>query len=173
MVSRNIPQDWGAWREGFLGAQKLAVVYLVQINMSLTVGVDDLSKGGCWAFSSSGNALQLPSRVGIHLGHFWWEKCTRKMVPFQKLALCFQGQNVELHHIDDETLPIINKPKHQKRGNTRNKMEGSTFKKTKEPPKRANHKGNIKFLNPLLSCTFEETWCTYTQNLNYISAIHL
>jgi hypothetical protein len=24
-------------------------------------------------------------------------------------------------------------------------------KKTKEPPKRANHKGNIKFLNPLLS----------------------
>jgi hypothetical protein len=30
-------------------------------------------------------------------------------------------------------------------------MEGLTSKKTKEPPKRANHKGNIKFLNPLLS----------------------
>jgi hypothetical protein len=27
-------------------------------------------------------------------------------------------------------------------------MEGSTSKKTKEPPKRTNHKGNIKFLNP-------------------------
>jgi hypothetical protein len=28
-------------------------------------------------------------------------------------------------------------------------MEGPMSKKTKEPPKRANHKGNIKFLNPL------------------------
>ncbi len=39
----------------------------------------------------------------------------------------------------------------QKRVNTRNKMEGLTSKQTKEPPKRANHKGNIKFPNPLLS----------------------
>jgi hypothetical protein len=50
-----------------------------------------------------------------------------------------------------ETLPIINKPKHpKKRGNTRSKMKGSMFKKTKKPPK-TNHKGNIKnikFLNP-------------------------
>jgi len=30
-------------------------------------------------------------------------------------------------------------------------MEGPTSKKTNEPPKRANHKGNIKFPNPLLS----------------------
>jgi hypothetical protein len=30
-------------------------------------------------------------------------------------------------------------------------MEGLMSKKTKEPPKKANHKGNIKFLNPLLS----------------------
>jgi hypothetical protein len=30
-------------------------------------------------------------------------------------------------------------------------MEGPTSKKTKEPPKRVNHKGNIKLLNPLLS----------------------
>jgi hypothetical protein len=30
-------------------------------------------------------------------------------------------------------------------------MEGPMSKKTKEPPKRVNHKGNIKFLNPLLS----------------------
>jgi hypothetical protein len=53
----------------------------------------------------------------------------------------------------DETLPIINKPKHPKKnkGNKRNKMEGPTSKKTKEPPKRVNHKGNIKLLNPLLS----------------------
>jgi hypothetical protein len=30
-------------------------------------------------------------------------------------------------------------------------MEGPTFKKGKEPPKRANHKGNISsmFLNPI------------------------
>jgi hypothetical protein len=30
-------------------------------------------------------------------------------------------------------------------------MERPTSKKTKEPPKRVNHKGNIKFLNLLLS----------------------
>jgi hypothetical protein len=36
-------------------------------------------------------------------------------------------------------------------GNTRNKLEGPSSKKTKEPPKRVNHKENIKFLNPLLS----------------------
>jgi hypothetical protein len=30
-------------------------------------------------------------------------------------------------------------------------MEGPTSKKTKEPPKRANQKGNIKFPNTLLS----------------------
>jgi hypothetical protein len=53
--------------------------------------------------------------------------------------------------LDDETLPIINKPKHPKEGNTRNKMEGPTSKKTKEPPKRANYKGNMKLPNPLLS----------------------
>jgi hypothetical protein len=44
---------------------------------------------------------------------------------------------------------IINKTMHaKKRGNTRNKMEGPMFKKTKEPTKRTNHDGNIKFLNP-------------------------
>ncbi len=53
----------------------------------------------------------------------------------------------------DETLPIINKLKHPKKkwGNTRNKMKAPMSKKTKEPPKRANHKGNIKFTNPLMS----------------------
>jgi len=30
-------------------------------------------------------------------------------------------------------------------------MEGPMSKKTNEPPKRANHKGNIKFLDPF-SC---------------------
>ncbi len=54
-----------------------------------------------------------------------------------------------LLQLDDETLPIINKPKHPKKGNTRNKMKGTTSKKTKESPKRAHHKGNIKSLNPL------------------------
>jgi hypothetical protein len=49
---------------------------------------------------------------------------------------------------DDETLPIKNKPKHPRKGNPRNKMEGPTSKKTKEPPKRANHNSNIKFLKP-------------------------
>jgi hypothetical protein len=55
--------------------------------------------------------------------------------------------------INNETVPTINKPKHpKKKGNTRNKMEGPMFKKkTKESPKRVNHKGNIKFLNPFLS----------------------
>ncbi len=38
----------------------------------------------------------------------------------------------------------------KKRGKTRNKMEGSTSKKTNEPPKRADHKRNIKFPNPFL-----------------------
>jgi hypothetical protein len=47
-------------------------------------------------------------------------------------------------------MPIINKPKHPKEGNARNKMEGPVSKKTKEPPRRANHKGNIKLPNPLL-----------------------
>jgi hypothetical protein len=53
---------------------------------------------------------------------------------------------------NDETLSIISNPKHpKKRGNARNKMEGPTSKKTKEPPKRVKHKGNIKFPNPFLS----------------------
>jgi hypothetical protein len=30
-------------------------------------------------------------------------------------------------------------------------MEGPTSKKTKDPPKTVNHKGNIKFMNPLKS----------------------
>jgi hypothetical protein len=52
---------------------------------------------------------------------------------------------------NDETLPIIHKPKHpQKRGNTKNKMEGPTSKKTKEPSKGTNPKGSIKFLNLLM-----------------------
>jgi len=54
-------------------------------------------------------------------------------------------------YLDDETLPTINILKHRTNGKTRNKMEGPTSKKTNEPPKRANHKGNIKFLNLLQS----------------------
>jgi hypothetical protein len=50
----------------------------------------------------------------------------------------------------DETLQIINKPKHpKKRGKQGTKW--NTSKKTTEPLKRANDEGNIKFPNPLLS----------------------
>jgi hypothetical protein len=55
-----------------------------------------------------------------------------------------------LHGID-ETLPTINNQRTQKRGKT-NKKEGPISKMTNEPPKWANHKGNIKFLSPLGSC---------------------
>jgi hypothetical protein len=47
----------------------------------------------------------------------------------------------------------MKKPKHSKKEEgekTRNKMEEPMSKKAKEPPKRVNHKGNIKFPNPLL-----------------------
>jgi hypothetical protein len=48
-------------------------------------------------------------------------------------------------------MPNINKAKHPKKGNTNNKMEGPTSKKTKKPPKKVNHIRTIKFLNPFLS----------------------
>ncbi len=51
----------------------------------------------------------------------------------------------------DETVLNINKSKHPNRGNTNNKMERPTCKKTRKPPKKANHVRNIKFLNPFLS----------------------
>jgi len=54
---------------------------------------------------------------------------------------------------NDETLPIINKPKHpKKRGECREQNGRRPMsKKTKEPPpKRGNHQGNIKFLSTLL-----------------------
>jgi hypothetical protein len=44
-------------------------------------------------------------------------------------------------------MPIVNKSKQPKKGENKE----HTSKKTKEPPKKANHKGNIKFSNPLLS----------------------
>jgi hypothetical protein len=44
-------------------------------------------------------------------------------------------------------LLIIKKPKHSKKGKTRNKMVGPTSKNVNEPPKKADHKGNIKFPN--------------------------
>jgi hypothetical protein len=62
----------------------------------------------------------------------------------------FQALLLDLN--DDETLLIINKPKDAKKGGkTKNKMEGSMSKKTKENPKKVNHEGNIKFPNPLRS----------------------
>jgi hypothetical protein len=54
-----------------------------------------------------------------------------------------------------EILAIINKPKHPKEKKKKEYKEQSerthslTSKKTKEPPKRPNHKGNIKFPNPI------------------------
>jgi hypothetical protein len=45
---------------------------------------------------------------------------------------------------------MTNKSKHSKKVNTKNKMEGPMSKKTKEPPKRANQKGKIEFLNLLM-----------------------
>jgi hypothetical protein len=45
---------------------------------------------------------------------------------------------------DDETLLIKNKPKHPKKGEYKEQNGRThTSKKTKEPPKRPNHKGNI------------------------------
>jgi hypothetical protein len=49
---------------------------------------------------------------------------------------------------DDETLPIINKLKHPKRGIVqRTKWKDPCPRKQKKPPKRVNHKENIKFRN--------------------------
>jgi hypothetical protein len=56
----------------------------------------------------------------------------------------------EAYEKGDETLTIKKNQSTQKRKNTRNKMKGLTSKKTNERPKRANHKGNTKFPNPLL-----------------------
>jgi len=57
-------------------------------------------------------------------------------------------------NFDDETVLIINKPKYPKKG-VYKEQNGRTHiqEVKKEPPKRANHKGNISsmFLNPLLS----------------------
>jgi hypothetical protein len=54
----------------------------------------------------------------------------------------------------DETLPIINKPKHQEKGEY-NEQNGKTHEKTKKTPKKVNRKGNIKILNPFL---WQETY---------------
>ncbi len=48
-------------------------------------------------------------------------------------------------------------------------MEGPTFKKTNEPPKRANHKGNIKFPNPLIS---QEAYQTSLHKDRLLSVAH-
>jgi len=61
---------------------------------------------------------------------------------FESYALLFS--------FSDETLPIINKPRHPKEGEYKEE-NGTTSEKTKEPPKRKNRKGNLKFLNLLLS----------------------
>jgi hypothetical protein len=60
-------------------------------------------------------------------------------------------KNLKKSHLMKPCQSNINQST-QKRGNTRNKREGPTSKKTKESPKRANHKGNFKFPTPLQSC---------------------
>jgi hypothetical protein len=51
-----------------------------------------------------------------------------------------------------KTCQIINKPKHPKKGGIQGtKWKDSHQKTKKKPPKRANHKENMKFTNPLLS----------------------
>jgi hypothetical protein len=70
---------------------------------------------------------------------------------FYKLFLKFEPTTTILND-DDETLPIINKLKHPKK----RIIQGTKWKdpcprRQKKPPKRANHKGNIKLPNPLLS----------------------
>jgi hypothetical protein len=46
----------------------------------------------------------------------------------------------------------INKPKHRKKGEIKEQNGKDPHpRRHKEPPKRANHKGNIKFQNPLPS----------------------
>jgi hypothetical protein len=57
----------------------------------------------------------------------------------------------DFEHYFDETLEIRNKPKHPKKGEYKEQNGRTPSKKTKEPPKRVNHKWNIKFLTPLLS----------------------
>jgi hypothetical protein len=47
----------------------------------------------------------------------------------------------------DETLPIVNKPKQPRKGEYKEQNERIHIQKTKEPRKRANHKGNIKYFS--------------------------
>jgi hypothetical protein len=53
--------------------------------------------------------------------------------------------------LPNETLPIIKKTKAPKNEENNEKITRPMSKKTNEPPKRANHKGNIKFPNFLKS----------------------
>jgi hypothetical protein len=51
----------------------------------------------------------------------------------------------------DETLPISNKPKHpKKKGGEYNEQNGRTRIQEDKRITQENHKGNIKFLDPLL-----------------------
>jgi len=55
---------------------------------------------------------------------------------------------MDFEHYFDETLGIRNEPKHPKKGEYKEQNGRTLSKKTKEPPKRVNHKWNIKFLTP-------------------------
>jgi len=50
--------------------------------------------------------------------------------------------------LDHETLPIINKPKHPKEGNTRNKLEGPTSKQIKRTTYEGKPQGQHQVYKP-------------------------
>jgi len=64
-----------------------------------------------------------------------------------------QGLKNKAHNLaNDETLPIVSKSKHPRKGEYKGKKrEGLTSESTKEPTKEGKPPGNIKFLNALMS----------------------
>jgi hypothetical protein len=69
----------------------------------------------------------------------------------QGLQLCFAIPSNEEQHDDG---PIIKQPKHPTKGEYKEQNGRNLSKKTnetarREPPRRADQKGNIKFFNPL------------------------
>ncbi len=47
-----------------------------------------------------------------------------RVEPCVKVTSAIEGNRLDKRERNDETLPIINKPKHQNKGKTRYKMEG-------------------------------------------------
>jgi hypothetical protein len=75
----------------------------------------------------------------------------KSIIRYIDLNLLFFCSTYITSKKNDETLLIIINQNTQKKEKTRNKMERPMSKKTKEPLKKVNHKGNIKFPNSLFS----------------------